>query len=740
MEGQGSSINLSQGIFQFLFKRYHYVDTPMNSIPSVLNPPKILIIDDEKIQRIILRKALESEGYKLLEANGSEEGLDYYQKFQPDIILLDALMPDMDGFECCKAIRQLPDSEIIPILMITGLEARDAIEKAFHVGATDFITKPIQMTVVRQRIQHLLRAYQAEKALRQSEKKYRSLVMNLEEIIFQTNQKGEFTFLNTAWKNVTEFEIYESLGKNFKSYIVPEDHPLYEKHFRSLLSDHVSKCHYHLRFSTKTGHEGWMDIFASPLKNVEGDVIGISGYINDSTERRQRDQYQRLAYSVANILSNGASVADTLNKVLKIISGSLHWQFAELWQLDLRTKNLECNHIWYLKNGGLLDYEKVVIEMKRCSKNSLASLIDQTKEPQWILTEFSDLCGMNVAYHAGLHSALGCPIISDQTCVGAMIFLSKDSRKPNTNLFKLLITLGRQIGQFIKRKEAELQLKDRANTLQEEIARASEYVESLLPAPLGYATPQRPTPQISPVKIQRMFAPCSQLGGDAFDYFWIDGDHLVIYLVDVAGHGVKSALVSVSVLNVLRSRALSQADLYHPASVLKELNNTFQMNEVGDDYFTIWYGVYNRQNKTLLYSSGGHPPALAIYPEDHNSFDQSHANYVLEKLVTTDISIGLMPEWDYQEKSFQVPDGSSLFVFSDGAYEIMMPNEELWGLNQFASLLTEQKKNKHKKHEHQKNQGLCLEDIYYRVKAVNSNLVLEDDFSLLECCFCHDPD
>ncbi|NJN76065.1 MAG: SpoIIE family protein phosphatase [Synechococcaceae cyanobacterium RL_1_2] len=131
-----------------------------------------------------------------------------------------------------------------------------------------------------------------------------------------------------------------------------------------------------------------------------------------------------------------------------------------------------------------------------------------------------------------------------------------------------------------KEKEAFLlleQLSKTNKTMQSELDGASNYVRSLLPAPA----------QVESVNVDQAFLPSIQLGGDVFDYYWLDRDHFVFYLLDVAGHGVKSALLSVSVLNVLRSQSLNNTDFYEPGSVLSGLNRVFQMNDRGEDYFTI---------------------------------------------------------------------------------------------------------------------------------------------------------
>lgn len=123
----------------------------------------VLIIDDDQVGRLLLRWMLEQEDYAILEAQNGQEGLDLYHHHQPDLILLDGVMPVMDGFETCYRLRQLPQAEQVPILMVTGLEDTSSVEKAFAAGATDYITKPVHWPVLRQRVRRLLAHQEAEK-------------------------------------------------------------------------------------------------------------------------------------------------------------------------------------------------------------------------------------------------------------------------------------------------------------------------------------------------------------------------------------------------------------------------------------------------------------------------------------------------------------------------------------------------------------------------------------------------
>ncbi|NJP19373.1 MAG: response regulator [Hydrococcus sp. CRU_1_1] len=123
--------------------------------------PLILIADDDSSIRSLLKLAIQSKGYQVEETANGEECLAKYARCQPDIVLLDAVMPVMDGFTCCQRLRSLASGTQIPILMLTFLDDRESIDQAFQAGATDYLTKPIHWAVLFQRVQRLLNASEA---------------------------------------------------------------------------------------------------------------------------------------------------------------------------------------------------------------------------------------------------------------------------------------------------------------------------------------------------------------------------------------------------------------------------------------------------------------------------------------------------------------------------------------------------------------------------------------------------
>lgn len=206
-------------------------------------------------------------------------------------------------------------------------------------------------------------------------------------------------------------------------------------------------------------------------------------------------------------------------------------------------------------------------------------------------------------------------------------------------------------GLRIQQLTQELQAKTRA--LKAELNEAAQYVKALLPPPLNRSS----------IKIESCFLPSSDLGGDGFDYFWLDHHRLAFYLLDVSGHGLKAALPSITLINLLRSRHINQGiDYGKPHEVLTYLNANCQFIEQQEQYFTMWYGVYDTEDRVVTYASAGHPPAVLV-TENIDSPPQF--------LKTRGLPIGMLPPEDvvYEDKIQYIPFHSKLYVFSDGVYE-----------------------------------------------------------------------
>ncbi|MGD8566613.1 MAG: hybrid sensor histidine kinase/response regulator [Gammaproteobacteria bacterium] len=125
-------------------------------------PPRVMVVDDDATLRNLVRVRLKKYGFEVIEAGNGKSAVDCFVRVNPDIVLMDASMPDMDGFEATRALKDMTVDKQVPILMVSGLEDDDSVDKAFGAGATEYITKPICWPLLIHRLRNICAAMQAE--------------------------------------------------------------------------------------------------------------------------------------------------------------------------------------------------------------------------------------------------------------------------------------------------------------------------------------------------------------------------------------------------------------------------------------------------------------------------------------------------------------------------------------------------------------------------------------------------
>jgi PleD family two-component response regulator len=133
------------------------------------HPPEVLLVDDDEVNLLLTAMALRERGFRITESSGGEHALKLLADWAPDIIVLDAMMPGLDGFATCRRLRATPGYENVPVLMLTGLDDDASIARAYQAGATDFFVKASQWSLLAGRLQYLLRASRTRIELERSQ-------------------------------------------------------------------------------------------------------------------------------------------------------------------------------------------------------------------------------------------------------------------------------------------------------------------------------------------------------------------------------------------------------------------------------------------------------------------------------------------------------------------------------------------------------------------------------------------
>ena len=237
-----------------------------------------------------------------------------------------------------------------------------------------------------------------------------------------------------------------------------------------------------------------------------------------------------------------------------------------------------------------------------------------------------------------------------------------------------------------------------------EFAAGLRYVRECIPAPMDGV-----------VSVDWRYVPASTLGGDIIGYHWLASDHLAFYLIDVTGHGLDSALLSVTLTNIIRTGALSGADMKQPDQVLAQLNEAFRGQEHGNKYFTIWYGVYQSTTRTLTWAGGGHHPSVVLVPGQPDP----------SILASEGPMMGVLRQAEFPAQSCHIPAGARLLIFSDGVFEVFRDKRQMWNLTDCISYLADL----------DRKGGNLMDELLNHVQQLRGSPHLNDDFSIIEARF-----
>ena len=343
--------------------------------------PLILVVDDDKFMRLQLRRAMEQVGYQVVEANNGDEGLTAYHDLQPDIVLLDAIMPFMDGFTCCEKLRSVHHQEIVtptPVLMITALDDQESVDRAFDVGANDYITKPIHWAVLRQRVRRMLLESRALEELKQQTEQTR---LREEELRLA---------LDAAQMSTWEWHIPTNLTNDFDSYkeLLIGVHPEDQEMVKQALADAIEQGKdYEAEFRVVDGDGkiNWVAKKGRVVRSSTGSVIRLTGVEMDITKRKHSEQKNQEQAALLDIATDAIIVQNLDNEILfwnKSAERLYGWKTEEVLGQKIDTLLFsEKSFLMQTAIEHLIDANEWQGELKQITKNNQKLIV----ESRWTL-------------------------------------------------------------------------------------------------------------------------------------------------------------------------------------------------------------------------------------------------------------------------------------------------------------------------------------------------------------------
>lgn len=258
----------------------------------------VLIVEDEPLNISVVAEILESQ-YELLIATHGEKALQIaFSEIQPDLILLDIVMPGMNGFEVIQSIKNNPKSSHIPIIFLTSKQDNESIVRGFNLGAVDYISKPFQREELLVRIKNTLQLFNLQKALNRALKKSQNYVKTIENqislidqyiILSSTDLEGNILDVSEAFCKISGYTKDELIGQNHRIIRHPDMRPdLFEKLWGSITNGKTWEGE--IKNRSKNGAFYWVDAKVHPLYNEEDRIVGYTKIAQNITDKKRVEE------------------------------------------------------------------------------------------------------------------------------------------------------------------------------------------------------------------------------------------------------------------------------------------------------------------------------------------------------------------------------------------------------------------------------------------------------------------
>ena len=280
-------------------------------------------------------------------------------------------------------------------------------------------------------------------------------------LVMVLDDKGQIVRFNRACEQNTGYTCGEVLGRCFwQLFLTEKDQPSIQAIFEQIKLDKRPR-ESETYWITRDGRQRLIDWSNTILLDSQNQIEYIVSTGIDITERKQNEQYLSFQYAVTNALAGAINIQNTTHRTLKGICQTLAWDWGEIWVMDKSENILRCLDIWYESGSEFKQLEEITRKITFAPGIGLPGRILSKFQPIWL----TDICNdqnflrTDIATQIGLKTAFGFPICGGNTNIGVMVFFSKNMQLENADLLEGMMSIGNQIGQFIKRKQIEEELK-----------------------------------------------------------------------------------------------------------------------------------------------------------------------------------------------------------------------------------------------------------------------------------------
>jgi PAS domain S-box-containing protein len=271
-----------------------------------------------------------------------------------------------------------------------------------------------------------------------------------------TDTKGKIEYVNPKFTQLTGYTRKEAIGENSRVLKSGKTSPeVYKELWKTITSG--KEWRGELCNRKKNGEIYWESASISPVKNEKGIITSFIAVKEDITKRKQSERRLKAQHEVIKVLAESKTIKEASPMILQAICIALGWDLGEIWIYDQQQCTLRNTEIWHLPSLKFSEFKDVTKQITFSSKSGLPGRVWESAEPLWIADVVHDpnFLRASIADKVGLHGAFGFPIIIGSEVLGTICFYSREIRKPDKDLLNMMTAIGRQIGLFVKRKQAE---------------------------------------------------------------------------------------------------------------------------------------------------------------------------------------------------------------------------------------------------------------------------------------------
>lgn len=605
---------------------------------------KVLLVEDNTDDVFFLHSALNKRKgthFQVETTSTVSAGIARLDAGNIDVVLLDLSLPDSTGLDTFLGVKN--HARDIPIIILSGRDDETLAVNAVHAGAEDYLVKGrVDSQLITRAIIYALERTESKKAVIKAEEKFRSIFENSVSGIFQTTPEGTYLNVNPALARIYGYSSQEELMSRISDigrllYVDPSR----RSEFVRLMQAQGVVRDFESQIYRKDGSVIWISENARAVSDAKGKIQYYEGTVDDITARKEAEEKLRFSEtrfrSVWQNSSDGMRLTDELGIILAV--------------------NPSFCHIVGMRQDELIGRAYTVIYSE---SEDLAEMM-QRYQQRFAERKIDSQLERQVTFRSGrtvdVELSNSFIELEEGRCLVLSIFRDVTVRKQAEERERV-------INAELARSQAELRKKN--EILEDDLKMAREIQQAILPQ--QYPTfPPGVLPEASTLRFCHRYHPTGQVGGDFFNILRLSDTRAGIFICDVMGHGVRSALVTAMVralVEELRPQAMD------PGELLTRINSDLRaiLQQTGTPLFTTaFYMTVDLEKREILFANAGHPKPFVV----HRLTGQAELLKYPDGKARP--ALGLFAESTYGTASFPLSAGDLLMLFTDGLYEVEGP-------------------------------------------------------------------